>query len=209
MCELIAKDGFDTVTVARTAARAGVSVGLVQHYFPSKDDLLLRAFQEVSDTARGRVAAVIEEGTRHERSIAAVLLDAFTEYLPLDGTRRTEHRVTRAFAGRSLDSPRLAEVDARTASALRAEVAQAVRNGVECGEVEPGTDADTAAVRLTAVSEGLATQVYRETRQREEAAPSNGDQRASGHEHTAARATAILRAELAAVFTGECRQYAR
>ena len=191
MCELIADSGLGAVTVARTAARAGISVGLVQHYFPSKDDMLLHAFERVSADAAARVADIVRTGARHERSIAEILHAALSEHLPLDGPRRAEYRVTRTFAGRALDNPALAEVDARAAAAMHAELVRAVGNGVECGEVGPDLDADAAAARLGAVTEGLATRVHR-------AAPGAAD-----------LAEAVLRAELAAVFTGECRQYAR
>ena len=191
MCELIAERGLDAVTVARTASRAGISVGLVQHYFPSKDDMLLHAFERVSTAVATRVADVVGEGTRHERTIAEILLAALAEHLPLDEPRRAEFRVIRVFAGRALENPDLAEVDARTADALHAEIARAVRNGVECGEVEADVDAVAAAARVAAVAEGLATQVYR------------------GGPGAAERAREALRAELGSVFTGECRQYAR
>lgn len=191
VCELIAERGLDAVTVARTAARAGISVGLVQHYFPSKDDMLLHAFERVSTAVATRVADVVSEGARHERTISGILLAALAEHLPLDEPRRAEFRVIRVFAGRALENPALAEVDARTADALHAEIARAVRNGVECGEVEADVDAAAAAARVAAVAEGLATQVYR------------------GGPGAAERAREALRAELGSVFTGECRQYAR
>lgn len=191
VCELIAESGLGSVTVARTAARAGISVGLVQHYFPSKDDMLLHAFERVSADVAARVADIAGEGTRHERTIAAILGAALAEHLPLDGPRRAEFRVTRTFAGRALDNPDLAAVDVRAAAAMHDELARAVGNGVECGEVAPDLDVHAAAARLAAVAEGLATQVHR-------GGPGAED-----------RARTILAAELAVVFTGQCRQYAR
>ena len=191
MRELIAEDGLDAVTVARTAARAGISVGLVQHYFRSKDDMLLHSYREVSAALAARVAALAEEGTRHERSIAAVVLSALIEHLPLDGDRRAEYRVRRALAARALDNPALAEVEAEAAVELHAQIARAVRNGFECGEVDPALDSEVAAARLAAVAEGLAAQVHR------------------GAHGGAERARAAARAEIATVFTGECRQYHR
>lgn len=194
VCELISGDGFDSVTVARTAAAAGISVGLVQHYFRTKDEMLLHAFRHVSAQVRRRIDERIQAGIEHRRPIAEVLAEGMTELLPLDATRRTEFRVTRAFAGRALDAPALAEVDIETARALRADVAQAVRNGKECGEVEPGLDPWPAAVRLAAVTDGLALQVYRDP---------------DGVQGTPAKelAASILDAELGAVFTGQCGQY--
>ncbi|GAA2298665.1 TetR/AcrR family transcriptional regulator [Streptomyces kunmingensis] len=195
VCELIADQGLDAVTVARTAAAAGMSVGLVQHYFRTKDDMLLHAFKEVTARIRGRADERIRGGIRHRRPIAEVLAEALAEFLPLDEARRTEFRVTRAFAGRALDAPALAEVDVETAHRLREDVARAVHNGKECGEVEEDLDPWPAAVRLTAVTEGLAMQVYRD---------------AAGTEGVPASelAASVVAAELAAVFTGKCRQYA-
>lgn len=191
MRELIAEDGLDAVTVARIAARAGISVGLVQHYFRSKDDMLLHAYREVSADLAARVAALAEEGARHERSIAAVVFAALIEHLPLDGARRAEHRVRRALAARALDNPALAEVEAQAAVELHAQIARAVRNGFECGEVDSELDPEVAAARLAAAAEGLATQVHR------------------GVPSSAERARAAARDEIATVFTGECRQFRR
>ncbi|RSN49011.1 TetR/AcrR family transcriptional regulator [Actinomadura sp. WAC 06369] len=189
VCELISDHGLDAVTVARTAAAAGISVGLVQHYFRTKDAMLLHAFMQVSARIRERIERHVRDGAEHRRPIADVMAEALTELVPLDETRRTEFRVARAFAGRALDSPELARVDAETARALRRDAARAVRNGKECGEVDPGLDPWPAAVRLTAVTEGLAVQVYRD------------------RDVSAELTASIVRAELAAVFTGECRQY--
>lgn len=189
VCDLIAEDGFDTVTVARTAAAAGISVGLVQHYFRTKDDMLLHAFNHVSASIRGRVDERIRAGAEHRRPISQVLAEALAEFLPLDGERRAEFRVVRAFEGRALDAPALAEVDVATARTLLDELAQAVHNGKECGEVEPALQPRPAAVRLAAVTDGLAMQAYREPAELADIAP------------------AIIETELAAVFTGECRQY--
>ncbi|SDL38837.1 TetR/AcrR family transcriptional regulator [Streptomyces indicus] len=195
VCALISESGLDAATVARTAAQAGMSVGLVQHYFRTKDEMLLHAFKEVSAHIRTRADRHIEEGIAHQQPIARVLAGALAEFLPLDDARRVEFRVARAFAGRALDAPALAEVDVGTARALRAEIARAVHNGKECGEVEQGLDPWPAAVRLAAVTEGLAVQIYRDP---------DGVEGISA----AALAAQVLEGELAAVFTGECRQYA-
>ena len=194
VCELISEGGLDAVTVARTAASAGISVGLVQHYFRTKDEMLLHAFRYASSRIRSRIEERIRAGIQHHRPISRVLAEAMAELIPLDETRRTEFRVARAFAGRALDVPALAEVDSETARALRDDLARAVHNGKECGEVVPDLDPWPAAVRLAAVAEGLATQVYRD--------PSG----VNGIPATALSAS-IIDAELAVVFTGECRQY--
>ncbi|MET8508281.1 TetR/AcrR family transcriptional regulator [Streptomyces sp. NPDC014779] len=194
--QLIAQHGLDAVTVARTAATAGMSVGLVQHYFRTKDEMLLHAFREVSARIRTRVEARIEDGIEHKQPIARVMADVMTEYIPLDQARRAEYRVTRAFAGRALDSPALAAIDTQTARDLRKEIARAVHNGKECGEVDKNVDPLPAAIRLAAITEGLALQVYRE--------PENTPETT-----LTPFVSPLLQAELATVFTGPCHQYTK
>ncbi|MDA2809498.1 TetR/AcrR family transcriptional regulator [Nocardiopsis sp. RSe5-2] len=201
VCALISDHGLDAVTVARTAAAAGMSVGLVQHYFRTKDDMLLHAFTTVSARIRDRAEGHIRQGTEHRRPIARVMAEVMAEFLPLDEERRAEYRVALAFAGRALDAPALAEVDAETARRLRRDVARAVHNGKECGEVDPDLDPWPAAVRLTAVTEGLAMQVYRD-------GAGGAEGGGAGGEAAAAHCASVIEAELASVFTGECRQYA-
>ncbi|TDC04061.1 TetR/AcrR family transcriptional regulator [Nonomuraea longispora] len=196
VCELISDAGLDAVTVARTARSAGMSVGLVQHYFRTKDEMLLHAFTYVSARIRDRVDELIRTGIRHRKPISGLLAEAMAQLVPMDETRRTEFRVTRAFAGRSLDAPALADVDVRTARKLRDDIAQAIHNGKECGEVAPELDPWLAATRLAAITEGLAMQVYRDP------GGVNGVPAAD-------MSDSIIKNELATVFTGECHQYGR
>jgi TetR/AcrR family transcriptional repressor of bet genes len=57
---VIAVHGYENATVERIAIEAGVSRGLVNHYFASKDDLLLLAYHSLMDrvTAETRKAAL-------------------------------------------------------------------------------------------------------------------------------------------------------
>ncbi|MDT0301816.1 TetR/AcrR family transcriptional regulator [Streptomonospora wellingtoniae] len=194
---VVSTRGLDAATVSRVAREAGFSVGLVQHYFPSKDDLLLFAYERVMARVGARAGDRIAEGESARGSIAAVLHSALRELLPLDEERRSEYRVTQAFAGRSLENPGLAGIAAANSARLRGEIATAVANGTACGEVEPDVDAQTAAARILATCEGLAAQLHREPEAAVGAATLSG------------AADAILAPVIGAVFTGECRQYAQ
>lgn len=44
----IARDGHAGVSVRRIAAEAGVSIGLINHYFPSIDDLVASAYEQTA-----------------------------------------------------------------------------------------------------------------------------------------------------------------
>ena len=115
----------------------------MQHYFPSKDDMLLHAFTH----ARGRTEQ-------------RVLADA--QLLPLDDRRRRDYRVELAFTGRVVDNPRLAQALGESNAHLRGTLAQAIHNGKECGEVAGDTDEGVEAARLLATLDGLKLHAYTE-----------------------------------------------
>lgn len=157
---LVAERGLDAVTVARTAEAAGVSVGLVQHYFASKDDLLRHAYTQVTERALARALRRVRELDAHRGSIRQALRESLAERLPLDEARRAEWRVAFAFAARAVDRPDLAEVRNHTEAAVRAHLASAITNGKECGEVPAEVDAESAAAGLLALVEGLGLHTY-------------------------------------------------
>ena len=192
---LIAHAGLDAATMAAVAREAGFSVGLVQHYFASKDDLLLFAYQRMTEDQLARVARLVAEGESDEQPIRAILLRCMPQLWPLDEARRGEYRVAKAFHARALDNPTVAEVALETAATVRGQIARAVENGKHCGEVEPDTDAEPAAVELSALIAGLADDLYRQPERR------------SGDRPLTETATAILEARLAAFFPGECHHY--
>jgi hypothetical protein len=143
------------------------------------------------------VAARIADGVARRQRIAAVVLDCLLELLPLDDARRDEYRVTHAFVSRCLDHPTLAAVAGATIADIRGRLAVAVENGKECGEVEPALDPHLAAIRITALTSGLADQLYLHP-----AAP-------VGDRTMREAAEMVLRTCLDGIFTGECRQYRR
>lgn len=187
---MIAHAGFDAATMAAVAREAGISVGLVQHYFKSKDELLLFAYERMTADQLARVGRLIAAGEADHQPIRAILLRCMPELWPLDDARRGEYRVGRVFRARSLDNPTIAEVARQTAAIVHSQIARAVANGKECGEVEPETDPDLAALELAALIEGLADDLYREPER-----------------NVGEAAAAILQARLEHYFPGECRHY--
>ncbi len=105
LLRIVAERGLDQVSVREVASAAGVSIGTVQHYFPTKDEMLGAAFAEVVRQVRARLAAV-ERGDDIRRNLSNVL----REFLPLDARRSEEARIMLAFATRAATSPALAEV---------------------------------------------------------------------------------------------------
>lgn len=105
LLSIVAERGLDQVSVREVASAAGVSIGTVQHYFPTKDAMLAGAFNEVVQRLRTRMSSV-RFGPSVHHNFSAVL----HELLPLDGKRAAEARIQLAFAARAATSPALARI---------------------------------------------------------------------------------------------------
>ena len=68
---LIGERGYEAATLRDVAARAGVSVGLLYRYFPSKRSIVLALYDELSDTY-AREAADLPRGKWRDRFISAL-----------------------------------------------------------------------------------------------------------------------------------------
>ncbi|MFI7071230.1 transcriptional regulator, TetR family [Micromonospora sediminicola] len=187
--------GLAATTFARVAASAGISVGLIQHYFTNRDELLRFVYLDALRRRDDRIVAHIAEGEAAERPIRDMLAAAVRELLPLDGTRTAEFHITQNLLTQALHDPEIAEVAVRADRDLHLRASVAVRNGKKCGEVEPDVDADTAAARILATAHGLAIRLAL-TRPPTATA-------STGH------VDAVLGPILAAVFTGRCHHHDR
>jgi TetR/AcrR family transcriptional repressor of bet genes len=141
------RDGWDAITLRGVAAEAGVSMGLVQHYFGSKDDMLRFALEiiieEVRDEIRKVVAALPEPHTPRQL-VAAVMI----ELVPRPDERPHEAETAAIFMRRyQLRPESLAQLGAGTPS-LSAMVADQLRLA---GVADP----DLAAGSLIALLDGL------------------------------------------------------
>ncbi|MCF8603463.1 TetR family transcriptional regulator C-terminal domain-containing protein [Gordonia sp. HY442] len=103
--EIAASRGLDGVTVREVAATADVSIGTVQHYFPTKNQMLAGAYTEASRRIRQRLQA-LPLGPDSRRNMMLVA----SQLLPLDQERSTEARVYIAFAAAAATSAGLSEI---------------------------------------------------------------------------------------------------
>ncbi|WP_052866824.1 MULTISPECIES: TetR/AcrR family transcriptional regulator [Streptomyces] len=151
---LIAEHGFHSVRVADIAAACGTSTAAIHYHFPGRDDLLEAAVRWCMD----------EDTARRAQGLAGAT-DAREEMLHLIAlqTPRTEQQRRQwlvwldmwAQAARSTEVGRLHDHYYRQ---WRNTVADVVRRGVEQGVFRP-VDVEFTALRLTALIDGLATQV--------------------------------------------------
>ena len=103
-CALVAEEGTGALTVRRVAAAAGVSPGRVQHYFPSRSDLMLSAFDSVQHDVAAEVATAVGEAAAPEQVLTAVL----RAMIPIDDTAMRRLRVVAQFESLSLTEDILA-----------------------------------------------------------------------------------------------------
>ncbi len=146
---IVAERGLDQVSVREVASAADVSIGTVQHYFPTKDDMLAAAFNEVVRRIRTRMTSVCL-GPDVRRNISAVL----TELLPVDDRRAAEARIQVAFAARAATSPALAEIQRSVLTEIHEALTEAFAHAA-AGTVTAENCRSAARVALAAV-DGLA-----------------------------------------------------
>ena len=120
LLHIVAERGLDQVSVREVAAGAKVSIGTVQHYFPTKDRMLAAAYEEVIERIRSRIQAV-KLGADTRQNLSAVL----AELLPLDQRRVAESRVHLAFAARAATMPELAHTQRAALTEIHRAVAEA------------------------------------------------------------------------------------
>lgn len=183
--------GLPDVTVARVAEAAGISVGLVQHYFSSKESLLADVFTDLRTTLEQRVDAATARAERRHERIEQILTAALEQCLPLDAQRRREVYLALAYAGMALEHPGLRQTQTASDDHLRRRISEAVTNGKACGEVEQGADPEQIAWDLFALVTGLAAQAH------------HVDSPTARRRARAALATAVGR-----VFNGSCSRSA-
>ena len=100
---ITAERGLEAVTLRQVAAEAGVSMGLVQHYFHSKDEMLLFAHECLRERAGHRFASLALPDDPRDR-----LRHVLAELLPLDEERVVEAHVALAFLARAAVEPGMA-----------------------------------------------------------------------------------------------------
>ncbi|OIJ23997.1 TetR/AcrR family transcriptional regulator [Nocardioides luteus] len=190
--DLALSSGLGAVTIAGTARAAGISVGLVQHYYDSKESLLADTLGRLLSGIEARVDRAIALAERDHARIEHMLGAGLLELLPLSPAHRDETYLRHAFAGLALDNPTLAEHQLAFDRRLRDRITQAVRNGMECGEVTPETDSLLEGEAALALTQGLAMRLLFD---RDDSARS--------------RARAAIATRMASVFVGPCARESR
>lgn len=156
--EVAGSGGLEAVNVREIADRAGVSLGRVQHYFPSKSDLMAAAFDQVSQAATTRIQQRIADEPALENPAATLGL-IVEELIPDDPERRTELAVAFAFTARALVDPELAARMREGYATLQELVSLLLAEGVKAGLFVLRSSPAAEAGRCLALIEGLGVHV--------------------------------------------------
>ncbi len=146
----IAEHGFADATVERICASAGVSRGLISHYFDGKDDLLLATFRQLTDELGAETVRLARArgGGPVERLRAAVEVS----FRPpvFDAAKMS---VWLAFWSEARTRPALRALNRDLYRGYRAAITRLMAEAAR--EHGVALDAHRAAVALTALIDGL------------------------------------------------------
>lgn len=142
--------GLEAVSLRHVAAEAGVTSGMVQHYFRTKDEMMAFALEVVRERGEERIAAAAA-ALGADPSPREVLRTVVAGVLPIDEPRRADGRVTLAFLAYTAVRPAVAAPLRADTAVMLAFVAEQIR----AAGPRPGIDPERAAVGLLALMEGL------------------------------------------------------
>ena len=150
MMRITRKDGWDGVSLRKLAAEAGVSMGMVQHYFTTKDEMLRFAIEMMAEDTRQRIRrriADLPESPTPRLLVETVL----TEMIPDPGRRPAETEAAKIWMRRFMLRPESQAALSQGAADLRT----ALTDQILLGRPGDRTDAERNADTLIALLDGL------------------------------------------------------
>jgi AcrR family transcriptional regulator len=150
LMRLTRREGWDAISLRKVAAEAGVSMGMVQHYFTTKDEMLRFAIEIMSEDVRGRIrarVAKLPEGHSPRLLVWTVL----SEMIPSPARRKDEAEAAKVWVRRFLLSPASAARFAREGAELK----QGIKEQILLGRKGSEADAERDAGGLLAMFNGL------------------------------------------------------
>jgi AcrR family transcriptional regulator len=154
---VISRRGVDRARLADVAEQAGVSLGLVQHYFRTRERLLVEAFRREQERISAIWLSAVPPGTDPLLRLA--------EYVRLGSPEGSDAAATPFDPGWSFwlefwsKANRDDEIRAEVTDiyeAFGALFRNAIRDGVKSGNFRPSSSVDDVADRLISLMDGIA-----------------------------------------------------
>ena len=150
---VIGREGMDAVSLRDVAAEADLSMGSIQHYFSTKDEMLLFALNHM----RARVI------TRFEAKLARMKNPSKRQYLrtmlnmllPTDDESRQEATVNISFFASSVNNEQFRELLRQGYAGLLGAIELQLQAAADAGELREGMDSKTEAAQIFYTAQGL------------------------------------------------------
>jgi AcrR family transcriptional regulator len=149
---VVAEQGFEGASLRHVAAAAGISMGLVQHYFATKREMLRFAMDAVQESVGARFVAELA-GLPDPPPPRAAVRAFVVQLIPIDERRRREGASMFAYM---IGGLRDDEIGERMRSGM-AQLQEFVAGHVTAAGIEP--DPHAAAITLLALADGFAAGV--------------------------------------------------
>lgn len=139
--ELASREGIEHVTLRAVAAEAGVSMGQVQHYFTSKEDMLLHAMNHAMQGMERRIHERVGDDDGDDFDSALHMLRSMLEeMLGKDPETRRLLRVGATFLSRAVTDERIAEALMGDDAQLKGFTIQTIQWAQELGRADRSLD---------------------------------------------------------------------
>jgi AcrR family transcriptional regulator len=155
---VIAREGFDALSVRRVAAEASVTGGTVQHHYPTKVALTVAALDRTVRRQEERVASVAR---RPSVGPLERFLDELCVLLPTDDASTEEAVVWIAMSAATPGHPVVAERQRRASEQTRRWMGVRIRSAQDAGEIAE-VDPRSVAPLVEAALDGMLQQAVAE-----------------------------------------------
>jgi AcrR family transcriptional regulator len=155
---VVAAEGLRGTSLRHVASEAGVTSGMVQHYFPSKDAMIEYAMETARVGFERRITAALDELPQPSRS-RDVVRAVLAAMLPLGEDGMADGRIALEFLAYATLRPPVIEQLATDSRPLREFLAAQVRATRVPEDAIRLPDASIVALALLAVAEGLSAHV--------------------------------------------------
>lgn len=147
---VIVREGLDRTSMRAIAQEIGCTTGVVTHYFRDKQELILFALNQVTQSLLKAMQAERAQGLGIDR-----LLNMVSAFLPLDGERQAILKVWLAFLGYAVGRDSLMVEHQRSAALLREVMIQELQALQSAKLIRDDADLELEANALLALVNGV------------------------------------------------------
>jgi AcrR family transcriptional regulator len=156
LLRLAAARGLESVSLRQVAAAAGISMGAVQHYFATKDEMVGFAMEHQAHRREQRIVARLVAAGRPP-TVRELLRVVALEVVPTDADSREDYLAGVTFFVRALREPRMAAVLAEGGTQVNALFAGQLAAAQRDGLLADGIDVEQEAVLLWSLIDAQST----------------------------------------------------